>query len=146
MTGYYLVTTCSLCVRVCIIPLISFMSNCFLQQFLWTYQNDMICMYVCIITETIITLGMHFFLRCFRLVMVMTGLCPLTTGNPCDLVPNAVKCEGPIYIEHYLVLLSVVTDSNFSPSTSEEIRNAVKPHADPLLQQCSSKAKHFFMQ
>ena len=47
LTGYYLVTTCSLCVRVCIIPLTSFMSNCFLQQFLWTYRNDMICVYVC---------------------------------------------------------------------------------------------------
>jgi hypothetical protein len=27
--------------------------------------------------EIIITLGIHFFLRCFRLVMVLTGLCPL---------------------------------------------------------------------
>jgi len=97
-------------------------------------------------TETIITLGMHFFLRCFRLVMVMTGLCPYTTGNPCDLVHNALKCEGPIYIEHFLVLLSVVTDINFFPSTSQEIRNAVELHADPLLQHCSSNAKHFFMQ
>ena len=96
--------------------------------------------------ETIITLGMHFFLRCFRLMMVMTGLCPPTTGNPCDLVHNALKCVGPVYTEHFLVLLSVVTDINFLPSNSEEIRNAVKLHADPLLQQCSSKEKHFFTQ
>jgi len=92
--------------------------------------------------ETIITLGMHFFLRCFSLVIVMTGLCPHTTGNPCELVHSALKCEGPIYI----VLLSVVTDINFFPSTSEEIRNAVHLLADPLLQHCFSKAKHFFMQ
>ena len=59
---------------------------------------------------------------------------------------NALKCEGPVYIEHFLVLLSVVTDINFFPSNSEEIRNAVKLQADPLLQQCSSKEKHFFMQ
>jgi len=89
---------------------------------------------------------MHFFLRCFRLVMVMTGLCPHTPGNPCDLAHNTLKCEGPIYVEHFLVLLSVVTVINFFPSNSEEIRNAVELHADPLLQQCSSKEKHFFMQ
>jgi hypothetical protein len=91
--------------------------------------------------ETIITLGMHFFLRYFRLAMVMTGLCH-TTGNPCELVHSALKCEGPIYI----VLVSVVTNINFFPSTPEEIRNVVHLHADPLLQHCFSKAKHFFMQ
>jgi len=96
--------------------------------------------------ETIDTLGMHFFLRCFRLIMVMTGLCPPTTGNPCDLVHNALKCVGPVYTEHFLVLLSVVSDINFLPSNSEEIRNAVELHTGPLLQQCSSKEKHFFMQ
>jgi hypothetical protein len=95
--------------------------------------------------ETIITLGMHFFLRCFRLLIVMTGLSPHTIGNPCDLVHNALKCNVPIYIEH-LVQVSFVTDINFLPSTLEEIRNAVKLHADILLQQYSSKAKHFFMQ
>jgi len=56
------------------------------------------------------------------------------------------KCEGLVYIEHFLVLLSVVTDINFFPSNSEEIRNAVELQADLFLQQCSSKEKHLFMQ
>jgi hypothetical protein len=91
--------------------------------------------------DKIIKLGMHSFPRCFRLGMVMTRLCPQKTGNCCDLVHNTCKCEDPIYIDHLLLLWLIVSDINFFPPTSEEIRNVDEVHADPLLQQCPSKAK-----
>ena len=45
LTGYYLVTTCSLCVRVCIIPLTSFMSV-FYNSFYGPTEMIYVCMYV----------------------------------------------------------------------------------------------------
>jgi hypothetical protein len=98
--------------------------------------------------DKIITLDMLSFLRCFGLGMVITRLCPHTTSNRCDLVHNTLKYEGPICIDHLLLIWSVVTDINFIPPTSEEIRNVDEINADPLLQQCPSRlnSQHFFMQ
>jgi hypothetical protein len=98
--------------------------------------------------EKIITLGMYSFLRCFRLGMVMTRLCPHTTGNPCGLVHNTLKCVGPIYIDHLLLLRSVVTDINYSHPPQK--KSGMLLNYIPILSFSSvlqrQNSQHFFMQ